>query len=183
MSSRVQCQCIRVALRAAFSAVIPRTSHCIAGCRLAAHRRAASRTIGRARAAAWAVSPRMACLCCRATHRAAYGPALRTAVPRADVLPRTRPACGHRRVRRGADCSGSSATGPRLPGANAGGKCGRQDKRGRHLSARKASLHVGGRGTQRLCRRAAWGVRHAPIQACPRASHARTRQSLQGAQA
>ena len=81
--------------------------------------------------------------CCRATHRAAYGPALRTAVPRADVLPRTRPACGHRRVRRGADCSGSSATGPRLPGANAGGKCGRQDKRGRHLSARKASLHVG----------------------------------------
>ena len=38
-------------------------------------------------------------------------------------------------------------------------------------------------GTQRLCRRAAWGARVAPMQACPRASHARTRQSLQGAQA
>ncbi len=34
----------------------------------------------------------------------------------------------------------------------------------------------------RLRRRAAWGARHAPMQACPRASHARTRRSLQGAQ-
>ncbi|MBH9318882.1 hypothetical protein I5K77_16485 [Pseudomonas aeruginosa] len=40
----------------------------------------------------------------------------------------------------------------------------------------------GGRGTARLRRRAAWGARHAPMQACPRASHARTRRSLQGAQ-
>ncbi|TWW36709.1 hypothetical protein FSC49_12785, partial [Pseudomonas aeruginosa] len=40
----------------------------------------------------------------------------------------------------------------------------------------------GGRGTARLCRRAAWGARPAPMQACPRASHDRTRQSLQGAQ-
>ncbi|KSS71845.2 hypothetical protein APB73_33095 [Pseudomonas aeruginosa] len=40
----------------------------------------------------------------------------------------------------------------------------------------------GWRGTARLRRRAAWGARHAPMQACPRASHARTRRSLQGAQ-
>ncbi|WIX26157.1 hypothetical protein PUV44_05360 [Xanthomonas arboricola pv. corylina] len=33
----------------------------------------------------------------------------------------------------------------------------------------------------RLRRRAAWGARPAPMQACPRASHDRTRQSLQGA--
>ncbi|RUB30084.1 hypothetical protein IPC1429_29570 [Pseudomonas aeruginosa] len=35
-------------------------------------------------------------------------------------------------------------------------------------------------GTERLCRRAAFGAKVAPIQACPRASHDRTRQSLQG---
>ncbi|RAA16048.1 hypothetical protein DOT67_03800 [Ralstonia pseudosolanacearum] len=40
----------------------------------------------------------------------------------------------------------------------------------------------GWRGTQRLLRRAAWGARTAPMQACPRASHDRTRRSLQGAQ-
>ncbi|ABF09892.1 conserved hypothetical protein [Cupriavidus metallidurans CH34] len=129
------------------------------------------------------MSSRVQCERIRAALRAASG----AAVPRAGVLPRTRLACGHCRVRRCAGCWCSLATGPQLPGSRTwgtgGGKCGRQDKRGRHLSARKASLHVGGRGTQRLCRRAAWGVRHAPIQACPRASHARTRQSLQGAQA
>ncbi|RQA27593.1 hypothetical protein IPC507_12200 [Pseudomonas aeruginosa] len=37
-------------------------------------------------------------------------------------------------------------------------------------------------GTQRLCRRAAWGARVAPMQACPRALHDRTRRSLRGAQ-
>lgn len=36
-------------------------------------------------------------------------------------------------------------------------------------------------GTARLRRRAACGARPAPLQTCPRASHDRTRQSLQGA--
>lgn len=36
------------------------------------------------------------------------------------------------------------------------------------------------RGTERLRRRAAWGARPAPMQTCPRASHDRARQSLQG---
>ena len=40
----------------------------------------------------------------------------------------------------------------------------------------------GWRSTERLRRRAACGARPAPMQACPRASHDRTRQSLQGAQ-
>jgi|GEM_PF-7021585 len=45
---------------------------------------------------------------------------------------------------------------------------------------RKPVCTWGWRGTERLCRRAAWGARPAPMQACPRASHDRARQSLQG---
>ena len=44
---------------------------------------------------------------------------------------------------------------------------------------RKPVCTWGWRGTERLCRRAAFGARVAPMQACPRASHDRTRQSLQ----
>ncbi|ORE61642.1 hypothetical protein B1H17_02820 [Pseudomonas aeruginosa] len=47
---------------------------------------------------------------------------------------------------------------------------------------RKPVCTWGWRGTERLCRRAAFGAKVAPMQACPRASHDRTRQSLQGAQ-
>ncbi|PZP57721.1 MAG: hypothetical protein DI597_21120 [Pseudoxanthomonas spadix] len=51
---------------------------------------------------------------------------------------------------------------------------------------RKPVCTWGERGTERLRRRAAFGARVAPMQACPRASHARARhnfgQSLQGAQ-
>lgn len=45
---------------------------------------------------------------------------------------------------------------------------------------RKPVCTWGGHSTERLCRRAAFGARVAPMQACPRASHDRTRQSLQG---
>ncbi|PJL68678.1 hypothetical protein B9Y61_11660 [Stenotrophomonas maltophilia] len=45
---------------------------------------------------------------------------------------------------------------------------------------RKLVCTWGWRGTERLRRRAAWGARVAPMQACPRASHDRTRQGLQG---
>ncbi|PCA97170.1 hypothetical protein [Pseudomonas aeruginosa] len=45
---------------------------------------------------------------------------------------------------------------------------------------RKPVCTWGERGTERLCRRAAFGAKVAPMQACPRASHDRTRQSLQG---
>ncbi|ABX16019.1 conserved hypothetical protein [Burkholderia multivorans ATCC 17616] len=75
----------------------------------------------------------------RAALRATSG----AAVPRAGVLPRTRPACGHFRVSRRAGCKQRSAAGPPTPGATAKGKGGRQDKRTRHRAASKASLHVG----------------------------------------
>ncbi len=45
---------------------------------------------------------------------------------------------------------------------------------------RKLVCTWGWRSTERLRRRAAWGARPAPMQACPRASHDRTRRSLQG---
>lgn len=47
---------------------------------------------------------------------------------------------------------------------------------------RKPVCTWGERSTERLCRRAVFGARVAPMQACPRASHDMTRQSLQGAQ-
>ncbi|MDX7077474.1 hypothetical protein SJ279_09060 [Citrobacter freundii] len=47
---------------------------------------------------------------------------------------------------------------------------------------RKPICTWGERSTERLRRRAAFGAEVAPMQACPRASHDRTRQSLQGAQ-
>ena len=45
---------------------------------------------------------------------------------------------------------------------------------------RKPVCTWGWRGTERLCRRAAFGAKVAPMQACPRASHDRTRRRLQG---
>ena len=45
---------------------------------------------------------------------------------------------------------------------------------------RKPVCTWGERSTERLRCRAAFGARVAPMQACPRASHDRTRQSLQG---
>ncbi|MBV6368220.1 MULTISPECIES: hypothetical protein [Gammaproteobacteria] len=47
---------------------------------------------------------------------------------------------------------------------------------------RKPVCTWGERSTERLRRRAVFGARVARMQACPRASHDRTRQSLQGAQ-
>ena len=65
----------------------------------------------------------------------------------------------------------------RMREANAEGKT-----KGRGTGPRRKPVCTWGwRGTQRLRRRAAWGARPAPMQACPRASHDRTRQSLQEA--
>ncbi|EGT3595192.1 hypothetical protein FZE62_10735 [Serratia marcescens] len=66
----------------------------------------------------------------------------------------------------------------RMREANAEGKT-----KGRGTGPRRKPVCTWGwRGTERLCRRAAFGAKVAPMQACPRASHDRTRQSLQGAQ-
>ena len=62
--------------------------------------------------------------------------------------------------------------------ANAEGKT-----KGRGTGPRRKPVCTWGwRGTERLRRRAAWGAKPAPMRACLRASHDRTRRSLQGTQ-
>ena len=53
-------------------------------------------------------------------------------------------------------------------------------KGGGTLPTAKPVWTWGERSTERLHRRAAFSAKVAPMQACPRASHARTRRSLQG---
>ena len=65
----------------------------------------------------------------------------------------------------------------RMREANAEGKT----KGGGTCRPAKPVCTWGWRGTARLRRRAAWGARPAPVQACPRASHDGLRPSLQGA--
>ncbi|OKS28366.1 hypothetical protein BH610_33055 [Pseudomonas aeruginosa] len=71
--------------------------------------------------------------------------------------------------------------GRRCPERQRGAKAEGKTK-GRGTGPRRRPVCTWGwRGTERLCRRAAWGARPAPMQACPRASHARRRRSLPGA--
>ncbi|MBH1682548.1 hypothetical protein I5U88_12270 [Stenotrophomonas maltophilia] len=64
----------------------------------------------------------------------------------------------------------------RMREANAEGKT-----KGRGTGPRRKPVCTGGwRGTRRLRRRAAGGARPAPMRPCPRASHDRTRWSIQG---
>lgn len=72
--------------------------------------------------------------------------------------------------------------GRRCPERQRGAKAEGKTK-GRGTGPRRKPVCTWGlRGTQRLRCRAACGARPAPMQACPRASHDRTRRSLQGAQ-
>lgn len=72
--------------------------------------------------------------------------------------------------------------GHRIPVPSGRGKMQGKTK-GRGTGPRRKPVCTWGwRGTQRLRRRAVWGARPAPMQACPRASHDRTRRSLRGAQ-
>ena len=69
--------------------------------------------------------------------------------------------------------------GRRCPERQRGAKAEGKTK-GRGTRPRREPVCTWGwRGTQRLRRRAAWGAKVAPMQACPRASHDGTRQSLQ----
>ncbi|OPD88715.1 hypothetical protein AO963_37205 [Pseudomonas aeruginosa] len=72
--------------------------------------------------------------------------------------------------------------GRRCPVRQRGAKAEGKTKGRGTQPRRKPVCTWGWRGTQRLRRRAAFGAKVAPRQACPRASHDRTRQSLQGAQ-
>ena len=70
----------------------------------------------------------------------------------------------------------------REPGARREANAEGKTKGGGTCRPAKPVCTWGWRGTARLRRRAAWGARPAPVQACPRALHDRTRHSLQGAQ-
>jgi hypothetical protein len=128
--------------------------------------------------------------CCRACSASASAPhfALPSAQPshvQASCLERARPAALTALVRAFAGALAARAAAPpgrrgpeRQRGAKAEGKT-----KGRGPGPRRKPVCTWGwRGTERLCRRAAWGAKPAPMQSCPRASHARPRQSLQGAQ-
>ncbi|EBK7613977.1 hypothetical protein DTS77_01075 [Salmonella enterica] len=78
--------------------------------------------------------------------------------------------------------SSTAPPGRRRPERQRGAKAEGKTK-GRGTGPRRKPVCTWGlRGTQRLRRRAAWGARVAPMQACPRASHARRRRSLPGSQ-
>ena len=70
--------------------------------------------------------------------------------------------------------------GRRCPERQRGAKAEGKTKGFGTLPTAKPVCTWGESGTERLRRRAAFGARVAPMQACPRASHDRTRQSLQG---
>ncbi|RUG70417.1 hypothetical protein IPC566_18355 [Pseudomonas aeruginosa] len=123
--------------------------------------------------------------CRRACSAAAFAPRLaqHMAQPsnvQASCLKRARPAAIGAFAGARAACA-AALPGRRRPerqrGATAEGKT-----KGRGTGPRRRPVCTWGwRGTERLCRRAAWGARPAPMQACPRASHARRRRSLPGA--
>ncbi|RMJ96831.1 hypothetical protein IPC1262_07225 [Pseudomonas aeruginosa] len=81
----------------------------------------------------------------------------------------------------GLAASSAVLPGRRRPERERGAKAEGKTKGFGTLPTSKPVCTWGWRGTERLRRRAAWGARAAPMQACPRASHDRTRQSLQGA--
>ena len=101
----------------------------------------------------------------------------------ASCLERARPAALIALVRAFAGALAARAAAPpgrrgpeRQRGAKAEGKT-----KGRGTGPRRKPVCTWGwRGTERLRRRAAWGAKPAPMQACPRASHDGTRRSLQG---
>ena len=108
-------------------------------------------------------------------------PPVRQSNVQASCLERARPAAVSAFA--GAQAARAAAPpGRRCPERQRGAKAEGKTK-GRGTGPRRKPVCTWGwRGTERLRRRAAWGARPAPMQACPRASHARTRQSLQGAQ-
>ncbi|GAB7134760.1 hypothetical protein JCM20301_49620 [Pseudomonas aeruginosa] len=128
--------------------------------------------------------------CRRACSAGAFAPhvALPSAKPsnvQASCLELARPAAFMASVRAFAGALAAPAAAPpgrrcleRQRKAKAEGKT-----KGRGTGPRRKPVCTWGwHGTQRLRRRAAFGAEVAPMQACPRASHDRTRQSLQGAQ-
>ncbi|TBU86318.1 hypothetical protein DNK44_23420 [Pseudomonas dryadis] len=128
----------------------------------------------------WLLPCRRACSTGAFAPHFAQHPAQPSSV-QASCLERARPAAVSAFV--GALAAGAAAPpGRRCPERERGAKAEGKTK-GRGTGPRRKPVCTWGwRGTERLRRRAAWGARPAPMQACPRASHDRARQSLQGAQ-
>ncbi|HBP4595674.1 TPA: hypothetical protein L5603_001576 [Pseudomonas aeruginosa] len=82
----------------------------------------------------------------------------------------------------GLAASSAAPPGRRRPERQRRGKAEGKTKGLGTLPRRKPVCTSGKHGTERFCRRAVLGARVAPMQACPRASHDRTRQSLRRAQ-
>ncbi|KGA34995.1 hypothetical protein KU74_00585 [Pectobacterium brasiliense] len=128
--------------------------------------------------------------CRRACSPGAFAPhfALPSAQPsnvQASCLERARPAAFIASVHAFAGALAADAAAPpgrRRPERERGAKAEGKTKGRGTGPHRKPVCTWGWRGTVRLRRRAAFGARIAPMQACPRASHARTRQSLPRAQ-
>ncbi|AYW58560.1 hypothetical protein EGV93_06245 [Pseudomonas aeruginosa] len=124
--------------------------------------------------------------CRRACSAGVFGPhfALSSAQPpnvQASCLERARP--GAVSAFAGALAGYAAAPpGRRCPERQRGAKAEGKTKGRGTWPRRKPVCTWGGRGTERLRRRAAWGARPAPMLTCPRASHDRTRRSLRGAQ-
>ncbi|PSD14457.1 hypothetical protein C7E14_12835 [Stenotrophomonas maltophilia] len=122
--------------------------------------------------------------CRRACSAGAFAPhfALPSAQPsnvQASCLERTRPAAI------GAFAGGLAAGAAAPPGRRCPERQRRAKAEGKTkglgtLPRRKPVCTWGEHGTERLRRRAVFGAKVTPMQACPRASHDWTRQSLQG---
>ena len=127
--------------------------------------------------------------CRRACSAGAFAPhfALPSAQPsnvQASCLERARPAAFMASVRAFAGALAAPAAAPpgrRCPERQRRAKAEGKTKGHGTRPRRKPVCTWGERSTERLRRRAAWGARPAPMQACPRASRDRTRRSLRGA--
>ncbi|KAA5945752.1 hypothetical protein F3I27_01745 [Pantoea sp. Bo_2] len=126
----------------------------------------------------WLLPCRRACSAGAFAPRLAQHPAQPSSV-QASCLERARPAAIGA-FAGGLAASSAAPPGRRRPERQRGVKAEGKTKGRGTGPRRKLVCTWGWRGTERLRRRAAWGARVAPMQACPRASHDRTRQGLQG---
>ncbi|PJL05820.1 hypothetical protein B9Y65_02100 [Stenotrophomonas maltophilia] len=126
----------------------------------------------------WLLPCRRACSASASAPRFSQHPAQPFSV-QASCLERARPAAIGAFA--GGLAAGAAAPpGRRGPERERGAKAEGKTK-GRGTGPRRKPVCTWGeRSTERLRRRAAFGARVAPMQACPRASHDRARQSLQG---
>lgn len=108
-------------------------------------------------------------------------PSAQSSNVQASCLERARPAAIGAFVG-GLAAGAATPPGRRCPERERGAKAEGKTKGRGTVPRRKPVCTWGWRGTQRLYRRAVWGARPAPMQACPRALHDRTRRSLRGAQ-